>query len=100
MRMFLAVRPDDRDGDPIGYDALTVRASGATWDMGSRVGEMESLAVKASQRGNGVGGALIAAAARRCEAKASSIWGVGVVEANEVRPGSTNGPDFGPTTGS
>ena len=81
-RMLAAV-PDDAPGaDPLGYAVLTVRASGATWDMGDSVGELESLAVAAEHRGAGIGTALIEACRELLRSEGISYWGVGVVEAN------------------
>ena len=74
--------------------------AGPTWDLGERVGEIESLSVAPEARGR--------ASARRCSRPAAStsapagdrVWSVAVVEANEGAVESTSGPASAPTTAS
>lgn len=81
-RMFAAV-PTEGAGRPLGYAILSVKPSMASWDVGPRVGELETLAVAAAARGQGIGTMLIEACRERLRAEAISHWAVGVVEANE-----------------
>ena len=79
--ILLAV-PED-GGDAEGYAAVRVHASGSpTFDLGERVGDLESLSVAASARGTGVGTRLIAAARERLRAGGVGHWLVSVVDAN------------------
>jgi ribosomal protein S18 acetylase RimI-like enzyme len=82
-RMLAAERADDPDGAPDGYALLVIRGSGATWEMGERVGELESLAVAEAARGRGLGTMLIEACRELLRAEGIAYWGVAVVEANE-----------------
>lgn len=82
-RMLVALPARALDDEPLGYAALTVRKSGATWDMGELVGELESLSVAAAHRGRGIGTALLGACRDSLRAEGIVYWGVGVVEANE-----------------
>jgi ribosomal protein S18 acetylase RimI-like enzyme len=72
------------DGDPaaVGYAVVSTPASGATWDIGDTVGELESLAVAERARGRGVGSALIEAARDVCRQAGVTSWQVAVVAAN------------------
>jgi GNAT superfamily N-acetyltransferase len=81
-RMFAAV-PADGEGEPLGYAVLSVKAGMPSWDVGSRVGELETLAVAAAARGQGIGTMLIEACRGRLRAEGVGHWAVGVVEANE-----------------
>ena len=40
---------------PLGYAFLRIASSGPTWNLGDRVGDLESLSVTAGARGMGVG---------------------------------------------
>jgi ribosomal protein S18 acetylase RimI-like enzyme len=80
--MLAAVRSDDLGGRPDGYALVITRGSGATWEMGEKVGELESLAVAAGVRGQGIGTMLIDAARELMRAEGVAYWGVAVVEAN------------------
>jgi ribosomal protein S18 acetylase RimI-like enzyme len=55
----------------------------ASWDVGPRVGELETLAVAVEARGRGVGTMLIEACQERLQTEGITHWSVGVVEANE-----------------
>ena len=73
----------ERDGEPIGYAMVSLGGGAATWDVGERTAEVETLSVLESERGNGVGRALTEAAAEvAAEAGASSVL-VGVAHSNE-----------------
>lgn len=81
-RMLAAV-PADGGGEPAGYAVLSVKPSMASWDVGPRVGELETLAVAAAARGLGIGTMLIEECRERLRAEGITHWSVGVVEANE-----------------
>lgn len=70
-------------GAPQGYAAVRIHGGSATFDLGARVGELESLAVAEEARGAGVGSLLIDAARERLRAAGVEQWTVGVVDANE-----------------
>jgi ribosomal protein S18 acetylase RimI-like enzyme len=80
--LLLATGPGDQD-EPSGYAMLRLVEPGPTWDLGERVGEIESLAVARDARGKGVGSALIDAARQRLREQGISHWSVAVVETNE-----------------
>jgi ribosomal protein S18 acetylase RimI-like enzyme len=81
-RMLAAV-PADGSGEPLGYAVLSIKPSMASWDVGARVGELETLTVAAAARGRGIGTTLIEACRERLRAEGITHWSVGVVEANE-----------------
>jgi ribosomal protein S18 acetylase RimI-like enzyme len=73
----------ERDGEPIGYAVVSLGGGAATWDVGDRTAEIETLSVLASERGHGVGRALTEACAElAAEAGAGSVL-VGVAHSNE-----------------
>jgi ribosomal protein S18 acetylase RimI-like enzyme len=73
----------ERDGEPIGYAMVSLGGGAATWDVGDRTAEIETLSVLESERGHGVGRALTEAAAElAAEAGAGSVL-VGVAHSNE-----------------
>jgi ribosomal protein S18 acetylase RimI-like enzyme len=82
-RMLAAVRRDDPTGAPDGYAVLTIGRPGATWELGERTGELESLAVADEVRGQGIGTLLIDACRELLRAEGVAYWAVAVVEANE-----------------
>lgn len=82
-RMLVAVPEGEDEGKPIGYAVLSVKPSMASWDVGERVGELETLAVAAEARGRGIGTLLIEACQERLRAEGITHWSVVVVEANE-----------------
>lgn len=82
-RMFAAVPVEDESSEPLGYAVLGIKPSMASWDVDSRVGELETLAVAASARGQGIGTMLIETCQERLRAEGIAYWSVGVVEANE-----------------
>ena len=73
----------ERDGRPIGYGAITIGPGPATWDIGERVAELETLAVLAEERGSGVGGALLDAARRWAVGRGAGAIGVGLAHTND-----------------
>lgn len=82
-RMLVAVPAGDRSATPLGYAVLSVKPSMASWDVGERIGELETLAVAEEARGEGIGTLLIETCRERLRAAGVSHWAVGVVEANE-----------------
>jgi ribosomal protein S18 acetylase RimI-like enzyme len=81
--MLAALPPGQPDAPPIGYAVLLPNPVGATWELGDRVGEIESLAVAPEARGEGVGTALLDAARELFREQGIEFWSVAVVEANE-----------------
>jgi ribosomal protein S18 acetylase RimI-like enzyme len=72
----------ERDGEPIGYAMVSLGGGAATWDVGERTVEIETLSVLESERGHGVGRALTDAAIElAAEAGAGSVL-VGVAHSN------------------
>jgi ribosomal protein S18 acetylase RimI-like enzyme len=72
----------ERDGEPIGYAVVLVGGGAATWDVGERTVEIETLSVLESERGKGVGRALTDAAVDQAlESGAGSVL-VGVAHSN------------------
>jgi ribosomal protein S18 acetylase RimI-like enzyme len=82
-RMLAAVPAVDESAPPLGYAVLSVKPSMASWDVGSRVGELETLAVAAAARGQGIGTMLLEVCRERLRADGVTHWSVAVVEANE-----------------
>jgi ribosomal protein S18 acetylase RimI-like enzyme len=82
-RMLAAVPAGEPNAAPLGYAVLSVKPSMASWDVGERIGEIETLAVAAGARDGGIGTLLIEACRERLRAEGVSHWAVGVVEANE-----------------
>lgn len=82
-RMLAAVRAEAPDSAPDGYAVLSTQPSSASWDLGERIGELETLAVAAAARGQGIGTMLMEACEERLRSAGISYWGVAVVEANE-----------------
>jgi GNAT superfamily N-acetyltransferase len=80
-RMLAAVRAADEE-PPAGYAVLAVKPSMASWDVNDRVGELETLAVAESERGQGVGSILIEECRRLLRGEGVTHWAVAVVEAN------------------
>jgi ribosomal protein S18 acetylase RimI-like enzyme len=82
--MFAAVPDGDPEAAaPFGYAVLGIKPSPSSWDIGERIGELETLAVAESARGEGVGTMLIEACRERLRAEGITHWTVAVVEANE-----------------
>jgi ribosomal protein S18 acetylase RimI-like enzyme len=73
----------ERGRELIGYAVVSLGEGAATWDVGERTAEIETLSVLESERGNGVGNALTQAAADLAtEAGARAVL-VGVAHSNE-----------------
>jgi ribosomal protein S18 acetylase RimI-like enzyme len=77
-RLFIA----ERDERAVGYLMLTIGDGPATWGVGDRAAEVETLSVLPGERSSGAGGALMDAAIRAAEATGASAIGVGVVHSN------------------
>jgi ribosomal protein S18 acetylase RimI-like enzyme len=72
-----------RDGErAVGYLMLRLGDGPATWEIGDRAGEVETLAVLPEARSSGVGKALIDAAAVLAESEGVTALGVGVAHSN------------------
>jgi GNAT superfamily N-acetyltransferase len=69
---------------PLGYAFLRIATSGPTWNLGDRVGDLESLSVTATARGLGIGTALIAHCRERLRDLGAQWWTVSVISANEA----------------
>lgn len=82
-RILVAVPVDRPQAPADGYATLSVGPGGASWDLGERIGELETLAVAEAARGRGIGTLLIEACRERLRAEGVTHWAVGVVEANE-----------------
>jgi len=83
-RMLVAVAPADAEARPLGYAVVSVKSSSASWDVGERIGELETLAVSPDARGRGIGSRLIAACRERLRGEGVTHWSVAVVEANHT----------------
>jgi ribosomal protein S18 acetylase RimI-like enzyme len=79
---FILVAVHEPGGEPDGYAAVRVHDGSATFDLGARVGELESLAVAERARGAGVGRLLIGAARERLRAGGVENWTIAVLDAN------------------
>ena len=67
---------------PVGYAVLSIKPSMASWDVDERIGELETLAVAETVRGQGIGSMLIEACRELLREDGISHWAVAVVEAN------------------
>ena len=72
----------ERDGEPIGYGVVSIGHGAATWDLGDKTAELETLSVLASERGSGVGQALTKAAAEVAREAGVRTLLVGVAHTN------------------
>jgi GNAT superfamily N-acetyltransferase len=79
---FVLVAVREPGGEPDGYAAVRVHGGSATFELGARVGELESLAVAEGARGTGVGTLLIGAARERLRAEGVENWTIAVLDAN------------------
>jgi ribosomal protein S18 acetylase RimI-like enzyme len=70
------------EGAPLGYAFLRVGSSGPTWNLGDRVGDLESLSVTAAARGMGIGTELIEHCREQLRERGAQWWTVSVVAAN------------------
>ena len=82
-RLYVVPADGDEDG-PLGYAFLRVATSGPTWNLGDRVGDLESLSVTAAARGLGIGTLLIGHCRERLREMGADWWSVSVVSANEA----------------
>jgi ribosomal protein S18 acetylase RimI-like enzyme len=74
----------ERDGEPIGYAMVSVSSGGpATWDVGEKSAEVETLSILDSERGSGVGKALMDAAAKLARESGAGAVFVGVAHTND-----------------
>jgi ribosomal protein S18 acetylase RimI-like enzyme len=73
----------ERGSDLIGYAVMSLGEGAATWDLGERTAEIETLSVLESERGNGVGAALTQAAADVANEAGAGTVLVGVAHSNE-----------------
>ncbi len=73
----------ERGGELIGYAVMSLGEGAATWDLGERTAEIETLSVLESERGNGVGAALTQAAAGVANQAGANTVLVGVAHSNE-----------------
>ncbi|HEY2717625.1 MAG TPA: GNAT family N-acetyltransferase [Solirubrobacterales bacterium] len=94
--MLAALPAGDPGAEPLGYAVLLPNPAGATWELGDRVGEIESLAVAPAARDLGVGTALLDAAREHFRAAGIEWWSVAVVEANEGAARLYERAGFGP----
>lgn len=94
--MLAALPAGEPDREPLGYAALLSSPAGATWDLGERVGEIESLSVAPEARGRGVGTALLDAAREHFRAQGIEFWSVAVVEVNAGAAELYERTGFGP----
>ena len=76
------------DGELVGYALLHVEPVGETfiadtWRTGERIGELESIAVAPSHRGQGIGSALLDAVDREFEALGAADVIIGLLPGND-----------------
>jgi GNAT superfamily N-acetyltransferase len=77
-RLFIA----ERAARAIGYVMLTITDAPASWDVGTRAAEVETMSVLPAERSGGVGAALMDAALAAADAEGVRAIGVGVVHSN------------------
>jgi GNAT superfamily N-acetyltransferase len=80
--MLFLVPDEGAEGAPLGYACLRVGPSGPTWDLGETVGDLESLSVASSARGEGIGTLLIEHCRERLRDRGARWWTVSVVASN------------------
>jgi ribosomal protein S18 acetylase RimI-like enzyme len=80
--MLFLVPGEGAEQAPLGYACLRIGTAGPTFDLGDVVGDLESLAVAAAARGQGIGGELISHCRGRLIALGARWWTVSVVAAN------------------
>jgi GNAT superfamily N-acetyltransferase len=73
-----------REGRALGYAMVRPVPGPATWDVGERGLEIETLSVLADERGAGVGHALVEAAAELGQELGAQFMDVGLVYTNEA----------------
>jgi GNAT superfamily N-acetyltransferase len=72
----------ERGGRAVGYAVLTAGEGAATWELGDRVAEIETLTVLPDERGSGVGAALMEACRRWALERGAGAIAVGLVHTN------------------
>ena len=80
--LLLAVDAASASRAAAGYAMVRLTEPGPTWDLGTSLGELESLAVAEQARGLGVGTKLMDASRDLLRAQGAGYWTVGVVEVN------------------
>ena len=80
--LLLAVDAASPQQAPDGYAVVRLAESGATWDLGDAVGDLESLAVAAHARGQGLGTKLMDAARELLRSRGVGYWSVTVAAGN------------------
>jgi ribosomal protein S18 acetylase RimI-like enzyme len=80
--LLLAVDATSPQQAPDGYAVIRLADSGATWDLGEAVGELESLAVAARARGRGIGTMLLEAGRELLRSRGVDYWSVTVAAGN------------------
>jgi ribosomal protein S18 acetylase RimI-like enzyme len=73
----------ERNGEPIGYTVVSLGGGAATWDVGERTAEIETLSVLAAERGRGVGQGLTDAASQWAQEAGATAVLVGVAHSND-----------------
>lgn len=73
----------ERDDRVVGYAMLTAGPGAATWDLGDRVVEIETLSVLSEERGSGVGAALMSASRSWALERGATTVAVGLAHTNE-----------------
>lgn len=73
----------EADGTAVGYAFLTLGAGTATWELGERLIELESLAVAEAHQARGVGSLLLAGVRELAAREGARSISVGVAHANE-----------------
>ena len=85
----------ERAGRPVGYATVTIGDGPATWDLGDRALEVETLAVLPEERGAGVGHALMQEAQRVARDGGAEVISVGLVHTNDGARGFYEREGFG-----
>ena len=73
----------ERDDRAVGYAMLTLGPGAATWDLGDKVAEIETLSVLPDERGSGVGAALMKACRHWAHKRGATAIAVGLAHTNE-----------------
>jgi ribosomal protein S18 acetylase RimI-like enzyme len=80
--LLLAVDETSPEQAPDGYAVVRLAESGATWDLGDAVGDLESLSVAEHARGRGIGTKLMDAARELLRSRGVGYWSVTVAAGN------------------